>query len=226
MCTLYSQARSRDEVANWLRVSDNRAVLFQPLPAIFPSELAPVMRLASDGERELVQMNWGFLLLQDGRAPRRVVNVRDDKIKSSKFWRGSFEERRCIVPASSYCEPKGEKPATWYWFAINGDHQRPIFAFPGIWRSYTGPVRKNGETVTQDVYSILTTEPNELTATINHERMPVLLDDDEDVETWLKGSSEEAFDLTKRYPAEKMRIVQSGMEREDLGPSQSPMEVR
>lgn len=106
MCTLYSQTRSRNEVAKWLRVSDNRASMFDPLSAIFPSEVAPVMRLATDGERELVRMNWGFLLLQDGRAPRRVVNVRDDKIQSSKFWRGSFEERRCIVPASSYCEPK------------------------------------------------------------------------------------------------------------------------
>lgn len=216
MCTLYSQTRSRNEVAKWLRVSDNRASMFDPLSAIFPSEVAPVMRLATDGERELVRMNWGFLLLQDGRAPRRVVNVRDDKIQSSKFWRGSFEERRCIVPASSYCEPKGEKPATWHWFAINGDHARPLFAFPGIWRNYTGPVRKNGEPVTQDVYSILTSEPNELTAIINHERMPVLLSSDDEIDTWLKGSTEEAFQLARRYPAERMSIVQSGKDRQDL----------
>ena len=36
---------------------------------------------------------------------RRVTNVRDDKVLTSKFWRPSFEVRRCIVPASSYCEP-------------------------------------------------------------------------------------------------------------------------
>lgn len=216
MCTPYSQSRSREEVARWLRVSDNRAALFEPLAAIFPSELAPVMRLAPDAERELVLMNWGFLLLQDGRAPRRVVNVRDDNILQSKFWRGSFEERRCIVPASSYCEPTGVKPATWHWFAINSENSRPLFAFPGIWRSYTGPVRKNGETVTQEVYSILTTEPNELTATINPERMPVLLSSEEEIETWLKGSTTEAMGLARRYPANQMRIVQSGADREDL----------
>lgn len=216
MCTLYSQTRSRDEVAKWLRVSDNRAVMFEARPAIFPSELAPVMRLSADSERELVQMNWGFLLVQEGKAPRRVVNVRDDNILKSKFWCGSFEERRCIVPASSYCEPKGAKPATWHWFAINGDHLRPLFAFPGIWRSYTGPVRKNGETVTQEVYSILTTEPNELTATINHERMPVLLSSDEEIESWLKGPPSEALEVARRYPAEKMRIVQTGSDREDF----------
>lgn len=216
MCTLYSQTRSRDEVARWLRLSDNRAALFEPLASILPSEVAPVARLADDGERELVMMNWGFLLLQDGRAPRRVVNVRDDTILKSKFWRGSFEERRCIVPASSYCEPEGQKPATWHWFAINGDEQRPLFAFPCVWRTYTGPVRKNGEAVTQQVYSILTTEPNELTATINHERMPVLMSNNEQIETWLKGSTLEAMKLARAFPSDAMKIVQSGSEKQDL----------
>lgn len=48
MCTLYSQTRSRNEVAKWLRASDNRAALFEPLPSILPSEEAPVMRLVFD----------------------------------------------------------------------------------------------------------------------------------------------------------------------------------
>jgi putative SOS response-associated peptidase YedK len=63
----------------------------------------------------MVVMSWGFVLLQDDRAPKRVTNVRDDTILKSKFWRGSFEERRCLVPATSFCEPKGDvKPATWH----------------------------------------------------------------------------------------------------------------
>ena len=49
------------------------------------------------------------------RHRRRVTNVRDDRILESKFWRTSFEERRCLVPASSFCEPNGDvKPATWH----------------------------------------------------------------------------------------------------------------
>ena len=76
--------------------------------------------------------NWGFVLLQKEKAPKRVTNIRDDKAQT-KFWKPSFEQRRCLVPASSYCEPKGEKPATWHWFSINGDDARPVFAFPGVW---------------------------------------------------------------------------------------------
>ena len=51
---------------------------------------------------------------------------------------------------------------------------------------------------------------------INHERMPVLLSDPADFETWLSGSPEEAFKLARTYAAEQMRIVQSGSERRDL----------
>jgi putative SOS response-associated peptidase YedK len=106
MCNLYSLNKRRDMVARFFRISHNRAVMFEPSSAIFPKHKAPVVRLAN-GERELVMMSWGFTLLQKGRATRPVTNVRDDKILTSPFWKSSFEERRCLVPASSFCEPNG-----------------------------------------------------------------------------------------------------------------------
>ena len=216
MCNLYSMTRNREAILRLFRISDNRAVAYELRSAIFPGYQAPVVRKAPDGERELVMLNWGCMLPQKDRAPRRVTNVRDDKILESKFWRPSYEQRRCLVPASSYCEPKGEKPATWHWFSVNGDDARPVFSFPGVWTRYKGPLKKNGEAVGQEVFAFMTTEPNELTASINHERMPVLLSDPADFETWLSGSTEEAFKLARSYAADQMRIVQSGSEREDL----------
>ena len=53
-------------------------------------------------------------------------------------------------------------------------------------------------------------------ASINHERMPALLSDPADFETWLSGSTEDAFKLARSYAADQMRIVQSGSERKDL----------
>lgn len=216
MCNLYSMTKVPEAVRRLFKVGSNRAASFTPLDAIFPGYEAPVVRHAEDGERELVLMHWGFVLLQQGKAPRRVTNVRDDKILGSPFWKGSFQERRCLVPVSSYCEPKGEKPATWHWFALRGGEERPLFAFPGIWRTYHGPLKKDGPNVAQTVYAFLTTEPNTLTASINHERMPVLLSSDEQFETWLHGTPQEAFALAKSYPPELMQIVQSGNERKDL----------
>jgi putative SOS response-associated peptidase YedK len=56
---------------------------YEPLPAIFPGHVAKVVRQCHYGERDLVLMSWGLLLLQDGRAPKRVTNVRDDTILKS-----------------------------------------------------------------------------------------------------------------------------------------------
>ena len=121
--------RNREAILRLFRISDNRASPVDSEDAIFPGHQAPIVRKAADGERELILLNWGFVLLQKDRAPRRVTSVRDDKILVSKFWRPSFEQRRCLVPASSYCEPKGEKPATWHWFALNGGEEPPYSAF-------------------------------------------------------------------------------------------------
>jgi hypothetical protein len=44
----------------------------------------------------------------------------------------------------------------------------------------------------------------------------VLMSDPADFETWLSGSTEDAFKLARSYAAEQMRIVQSGSERGDL----------
>ena len=213
MCTLYANTKARELIRNLFRVSDNRAATTEPKSAILPSDVAPVVRLAENGERELVNLSWGFVRREPGKAPRRVVNTRDDQVRGNPFWRGSFVKRRCLVPVTAYSEPKGVKPATWYWFAINGDGPRPLFAFPGIWRRYSGPLKKDGPSVDLDVYSIMTTTPNELTASINHERMPVLLTTEADCDTWMHGTLEEAFALCKTYAADRMQIVGSGLEK-------------
>jgi len=215
MCNLYSLNKKRDMVARFFRVSDNRAVRFEPSPGIFPKNKAPVVREAEDAERELVLMSWGFMLPQKDKAPRAVTNVRDDKILTSSFWRPSFLERRCLVPASSFCEPNGDvKPATWHWFALKGG-ERPLFAFPGIWRRYKGPLKKDGPNVDIETYAFLTTTPNKLVETINHERMPVMLTREDEFETWLRGKPDEAFALAREYPPGEMRIVQQGFYKED-----------
>lgn len=217
MCNLYSNTRSRDAIRSLFKVSDNRAYAFEPMPAIFPKSVAPIVRLAPDGEREMVPATWGFPLLRKGYAPKPVTNVRDDTVLTSPFWRPSFEARRCLVPASSYCEPDSNSPAGWHWFGLKEpDETRPLFAFPGIWKRYRGPMRKDGPEVEVDVYAFMTTAPNELTATIMHDRMPVLLSHEGDFETWLSAPADIAYGLVRTFDVDSMRIVQSGAEKQDL----------
>ena len=216
MCNLYSMSTNHEAILRLFRVPHNRSTATNSVTAIFPGHMAPVVRQTADGDRELVKLSWGFVLPQPGKAPRRVTNVRDDKARASSFWRDSFEQQRCLVPVTSFAEPRDVKPATWHWFALNGIEPRPLFAFAGIWRRWYGPVKKDGPPVELETYSFMTTEPNELVATINHERTPVLLDSPELFETWLRGTPDEAFALAKTYPAERMRMVQSGFDKEDL----------
>jgi putative SOS response-associated peptidase YedK len=218
MCNLYSLNKNKESVATMFRVPHNRMPQLPFFPAVFPGYNAPVVRPTSDGDREVVLMSWGFVLLQSDKDPRRVTNVLDDKILDSKFWRPSFEERRCLVPATSFSEPHGSKPkpVPSCWFALKGDEPRPLFAFPGVWRRWKGPVKKDGPTVDLDVYSILTAEPNALVATVNHERSPVLLTRDEEFEAWLNAPPEAAMALAKPFDPDAMRIVKEGFEMEDV----------
>jgi putative SOS response-associated peptidase YedK len=52
------------------------------------------------------------VLRQPKQGTQAHYNVRDDKLRISDFWRDSFEGRRCLVPASSFCEPNGGTRAT------------------------------------------------------------------------------------------------------------------
>ena len=64
--------------------------------------------------------------------------------------------------------------------------------------------------------SFLTMTPNKLVATINHERMPVLLTRKEEFDVWLNSSPHVAFALAQEYPPGQMRIVQEGFKKQDL----------
>lgn len=212
MCNLYSMTANRAAILRLFGISHNRAADYAPQPAIFPGGLAPVIRRAGDGERELVVMSWGFPLEQTGRAVKRVTNAREDRVRQSPFWRGSLEARRCLVPATSFSEPKGRRPAVWYWFAL--DAARSPFAFAGLWRRWRGQLRSDGETQELDVFAFLTTQPNVIVAPVHPTRMPVMLIGQDAQETWLTGTPEQALGLARPCPPERMRIVATGS-RED-----------
>src|SRR5262245_40931862 len=80
MCNLYSIKTRRIDLTRKFGLSDNRMAAFDTLPAIFPGHMAPIIKQSEDGARELVLRSWGFILLRDGYAPKRVTNTRDDKI--------------------------------------------------------------------------------------------------------------------------------------------------
>ena len=74
VCNLYSLNKKRDAVARFFRVSHNHTVAFEPLSAIFPGHVAPVVRQSADGDREIVTMSpWRCRSLNSGRRCGRCL---------------------------------------------------------------------------------------------------------------------------------------------------------
>ncbi len=97
---------------------------------------------------------------------------------------------------------------------LGGTGRRPLrtatVCVSGIWTTYKGPVKKDGLDVVQDVFSFMTTMPNELTASINHERMPVLLTREEQFDIWLNGTPQDATELARTFRPTRCGLCRRG----------------
>jgi putative SOS response-associated peptidase YedK len=179
-----------------------------PLPGIFPDTLAPVVRTNRDGELELVIMRWGFPP-PPNLGTRPVTNVRNTK---SPYWRNWLKSKFCcLVPATSFCEWTDSRPKVPRWFALAED--RPLFAFAGIWRPSTGTRRD--ETGEHLLYSLLTTESNDLIRPIHAKAMPVMLTATEEFEAWLCAPMGVALALQRPLPNDELAIVATGMRTDE-----------
>lgn len=216
MCNLYSMTKSREAVVAFARAMRDSTGNQPPLPAIFPDQMAPVVRTGADGAREMVNMRWGFSpppqnAEKSGGPP--VTNIRN---LASSFWRAWMAPaQRCIVPATSFCEYTDTSPKLAHWFALG--EARPLFAFAGLWRPWTGVRGKQeGE---HELFAFLTTEANDLVRPIHAKAMPVMLTGEE-IDIWLGAPETEALALAKPISPERMTIVLTGA-REDLGEAHS-----
>ncbi len=78
-------------------------------------------------------MRWGFKL-----PDRRLFNARSEGIEQAKFWKESFLQRRCIVPADAIFEwqKTEEKKKSKYKISIPG---REPFGMAGVWNLWKNP---------------------------------------------------------------------------------------
>lgn len=203
MCNLYSITRNQEAIRRLFGVTRDLAGNLPALPAVYPDMMAPVIRIAPDGERELTMMRWGFPPPPNlGKAP--VTNVRNLK---SPYWRGWLKaEWRCLVPATSFCEWTDSRPKVTHWFAL--DETRPLFAFAGIWRLWTGECK--GEIGEHRLFAFLMTDSNNVVRPIHAKAMPVLLTTAQEWDAWLMGPIDQAIALQKPLPNDALRIVASG----------------
>jgi putative SOS response-associated peptidase YedK len=216
MSNLYSMTAPQEAVRRVFGIERDHLEGQPPLPGILRDQLAPIVRLSPAGERELVAMRWGFPA-PPGIGARPIANIRNAHNSSWRPWLN--KEFRCLVPATSFCY-YGDQPKLPHWFAI--DQTRPLFAFAGIWRPWTG--RRGNQTKEHLLFSILTTEANDVVREVNPKGMPVILMDDE-WQVWLEADVRTALKLQRPWPAERLQIVDRGW-REDAPSTAYSTETR
>lgn len=209
MCNLYSIRKTYEETVGLFNAACVDQAIQLDLPEIYPDTMAPVIRMDEHGVRELTVMRWGFPP-PPKLGSRPVTNVRNIK---SPFWRAWLKsEFRCLVPATAFCEWSDTRPKIPHWFALGED--RPLFAFAGIWRAWTG--ERKGLSGAHHLFAFLTTDANEVIGPIHAKAMPVILVNESEWDTWLTGSVEEALQLQRPLPPGRPLAIGKGMRKEEF----------
>lgn len=211
MCNLYSMTKGPQAIRELVRAMRDTTGNLEPLPAIFPDKMAPVVRAAPDGVREIAMMRWGFPPPNiPGSKPRNpyLTNIRNT---SSSFWKPwlSKPAQRCLIPVSSFAEPDNNQGprSIWTWFAQ--DESRPLMFFAGVWREWEGTRGTKADPVTGKhlLFSFLTTDASPDVAPVHPDATPVLLLDEDAREMWMNAPMEMAMSLQHPPPAGALRIV-------------------
>lgn len=213
MCGRYYRRGDKQKIAEQFRVRNDISSLVIPDADynVAPTTMQPVIRQARDTkDRELVLMRWGLIpsftkSLSDVKGIS-TINARAETVATSGTFRVPFERRRCLIPASGFYEWKKLHPKTkqaWRYDLANGH----MFAFAGLWDAWKEPKQSPQQNDTWLLsYTIITTDPNELTAQV-HNRMPVILHE-RDYDRWLSreitAPNELPLDLLRPYTAEEM----------------------
>jgi len=132
-----------------------------------------------NGQRVLAEQRWGLVphWAKDLSVGARMINARAETVADLPAFRDSLIRRRCIIPATRFYEWQQHGP-----HKIPHSIQRTDGApmtFAGLWAAWWD---KEQEQVVRTC-AIVTTTANSVMAEL-HERMPVILEDD-DLGRWL-----------------------------------------
>lgn len=162
-----------------------------------PTQSCPV--LTQEAPDTLQAYRWGLVprWARDLGMGARMINARSETVWDKPTFKGPVRNTRCLVPADGFYEwkrtPEGKQP-----FRIRPTADAYLW-FAGIYDRWQG---KEGQWI--PTFSILTTEPNALMASL-HDRMPVILGEAAR-KRWLDAaaSREELDELLQPYPADAL----------------------
>lgn len=180
MCGRYGYTNKKKEVI--MKKFRLKQIEFDLVPRynICPGQDVPVI-LNSDADK-LTLARWGLIpsWAKDEKIGYKMINARSETIFEKPSFRNSIKKKRCLILADCFYEWKKDD-------TIKRPHcmrlkTKETFAFAGIWDCW------HDELVT---CSIITCQANSLLQSI-HDRMPVILSDDE-IDKWMKEANPDAI---------------------------------
>ena len=181
MCGRYTLAAT-DPATLRDRFGLGESIEIRPRYNVAPTDDVLAVIGGSEG-RHAALLRWGLVphWADDLASGARRINARAETVATTPAFRDSFAHRRCLVIADGFYEweklPDGAKQP-WHITLATG----APFAFAGLWAAWHAPT---GETVR--TCAIITTAASPVLAPI-HDRMPVILDRD-DEGRWLDSGA-------------------------------------
>ena len=162
---------------------------------IYPSENPPI--IFNNGGRTLKLAKWGFPLAGKRKL---VINARGESLDTKPMFKNSFNNARCILPASLFCEWKeeGDKKKVKHEIYLK---DKDIISLGGVFK-FT--LNDKGEKELSFV--IITTESNNQMKDI-HSRMPLIIGDDT-LDYWLDSNTSKSIieEIIKSNVNHKLKI--------------------
>ncbi len=167
---------------------------------IAPSQ--PILALPNDGTNRADFFTWGLIpsWAKDPSIGSRLINARAETLAEKPAFRSAYKYHRCLIFANGFFEWQarpGMKSKVPHFIRLKSGAP---FAFAGLWEHW-----QSGDGSEVRSAAIVTTEPNELMASI-HNRMPVILRPDT-YSQWLDPapqSPDRLNNLLAPYPAGEM----------------------
>ena len=196
MCGRYTLVTNINTIAEHFGVAPTLEA--QPRYNIAPTQ--NVVGILTNGSEHLSLLRWGLIpaWARDESIGSRMINARAETLSEKPSFRNLLRGKRCMIVADGFYEWRTEGKSKTPMYITLQDGQP--FAFAGLWDLWKSP---DGEEVQS--CTIITTEPNELMASI-HNRMPAILRPGA-YEDWLNPQLRDEQVLThllKPYPTELM----------------------
>lgn len=174
---------------------------------VAPTDEVLTVTTDREGDPRGELLRWGLVpsWADSPKIGARMINARVESVAEKSAFRTAFQRFRCLVIADGFYEWQRAAHGPRRPFHITRADGAP-FAFAGLWSVWHGPAEDTVRSCT-----IITRPANQRIATL-HDRMPVILDPDDEAD-WLDAATPEGAlrEILAGLPAERTALTEVGL---------------